>query len=208
MQKKNYSGFRRPVADGLGLLLMKTDEKKNKLRTDEKKNKLRHTWLKYQLAWMTPHVAGKFWCCRKKRTAEHHVNGKFWCGRKKRNCSMRGWKICAVGKKGTAEHVNGKFVLSEKKELQNTWMENFGAVGKKELQNTTWMENFTAVGKNSCRTRGWKMLVRSEKNELNCKTCDWKILVPWKKKEHVPEKVRLPLRKIFVLHQTKQETFA
>jgi len=31
-------------------MLMKTDEKKNKLRTDEKKNKLRHTWLKYQLA--------------------------------------------------------------------------------------------------------------------------------------------------------------
>jgi len=34
--------------------------------------------------------------------------------------ATRGWKICAVGKKGIAVHVAGKFVLSEKKELQNT----------------------------------------------------------------------------------------
>ena len=80
----------------------------------------------------------------------------------------------------------GKFVLSEKKELQNTWMENFGAVGKKELQNTTWLENVGAVGKK------WTELQNM-----------WLENFGTVEKLNVAEKVHLPLRKIFVLHQTK-----
>jgi len=55
------------------------------------------------------HVAGKFWC-RRKKTAEH-VNGKFWCGRKK----------------GTAAHVAGKFVPSEKENCRTRGLENLVA---------------------------------------------------------------------------------
>ena len=87
------------------------------------------------------------------------------------------------------------------------------AVGKKEQQHT-WLKNFGAVEKkNNCRTREWKILVRSEKKELqhtwlenfgvvgkkgtaehvtekfmpseknNCGTGEWKILVRSEKKE-------------------------
>jgi len=54
-----------------------------------------------------------------------------WCRRKK-NYRTPDWKICAVRKKATAEHVSGKFCTVGKVELQNTWLENFGAVGKKQ----------------------------------------------------------------------------
>jgi len=140
------------------------------------------------------HVTGKFWCRQKKTTAEHKADActkisgmmhvrKFWCCQKKR----------------TAKHVTGKFWCCRKKQLQNTWLENVGAVEKK-----------------NCKTRDWKILVLSEKTtaehvagkcwcrrkKKNCKTCDWKILVPSQKKdtwlenlcrqktlEHVAEKV-------------------
>jgi len=72
------------------------------------------------------HVTGKFWCRQKKTTAEHKADActkisgmmhvrKFWCCQKKR----------------TAKHVTGKFWCCRKKQLQNTWLENVGAVGKK-----------------------------------------------------------------------------
>jgi len=50
------------------------------------------------------------------------------------------------------------------------------------------------------RTRGWKILVAPEKRRAEHVTGKF-----WccRKKEHMAEKVHLPLRKIFVLHQTK-----
>ena len=59
-------------------------------------------------------------------------------------------------------------------------MENFGAVGKKELQHT-WLENFGVVGKKGTAEHVTEKFVPSEKN--NCGTGEWKILVRSKKKE-------------------------
>jgi len=52
-------------------------------------------------------VTGKFWCRRKKTTAEH-VAGKFWCCRKKQLQNTWLENVGAVGKKRTAKHVTGK----------------------------------------------------------------------------------------------------
>ena len=79
----------------------------------------------------------------------------------------------------------------------------FCAVGKK-LQNT-WLENFGGIGKKTCRTRDWEILVLSEKKGIaahvagkfvpsekkNCRTPrEWKILVRSEKTtaEHVAGK--------------------
>ena len=101
----------------------------------------------------------------------------------KKSYRTHDWKICSVGKK----------------ELQNKWLENFGAIGKKTCRTRDW-KILVPTEKNNCRTQSWcmyenfrddactKILVLSEKK--NCKTRDWKILVLSEKTtaEHVAGK--------------------
>ena len=167
----------------------------------KRKKELRYTWLKYQLAWMTPHVAGKF-----------------WCGRKKRNCSTRDWKILVPSEKKELQHTwLENFGAVGKKQLQNTWMKNFGAVGKKGTaahvagefwcrRKKTTAEHVT--GKFWCGRKkttaehvNWKFWCGRKKR--NCSTRGWKILVPSEKKElQNTWPGKFSCREKYVLHQT------